>query len=385
MGPASKRRGACALVAALSVALVLTWSAVRVHYIDGGNWTALFCSGADFREPPELDAGTYRVPRRGYDGQFYRLLAHDPFLDKGYARYVDEPQYRFRRCLVPMSAWLLALGQPAWIDRAYIAVEMIFIALGAYWFARLMVRRGRTPLWGLLFLVMPATLASFDRMLLDGPLTALFAGFLLYCEEERWNRVWVLAMLAGLTRETGLLLPAALVANRLVLRDWRGAARFALCAIPTLAWYAFLAVRLPGGGPLPEIGIPVWGLLRRLLFFRLDVDPMKQVVLRVTDFLALAGLIACVILTALWLRKHPEPVATCVALYACLASMLGPPVLEDPFAFARVVSPLVLWIAIEAVARKKWAALGPPLFISLSVSLVFAIPLVTIGKTLLRR
>ena len=46
-------------------------------------------------------------------------------------------------------------------------------------------------------MVVPATLASFDRMLTDGPLTALFAGFLLYCEEQRWTRVWVLALLAA--------------------------------------------------------------------------------------------------------------------------------------------------------------------------------------------
>jgi len=77
-------------------------------------------------------------------------------------------------------------------------------------------------------------------MLCDGPLVALFAAFVLYCEEERWSRVWVLAMLAALTRETGMLLTAALVTDRLWRRDWRRAVWFAASGIPAAAWYARL-------------------------------------------------------------------------------------------------------------------------------------------------
>jgi hypothetical protein len=57
----------------------------------------------------------------------------------------------------------------------------------------------------------------------------------------------------------------------------------------------------------------------------------------------------------------------------------------EVFGFARPVSPLLLWIMIEAVSRKTWSALAPPLLVSLSVSLVFASPLVTVMKGLLRR
>ena len=366
--------------------LVLAWSAVRVHYIDGGNWTALFCVGASVPMPPELVAMTYRVPYGGYDGQFYRLLAHDPFLNRHYARYADAPQFRFRRCLIPLLAWILALGHQSWIDGAYIAIEMLFIATGVYWCARLCVRRGRSPLWGLLFVAVPATLASFDRMLVDGPLAALFAGFLLYCDEERWGRVWLLAALAALTRETGLLLAAAMVADRLWRSDWRGALRYAACAVPALAWYAVLATALPRGQSLDEIGMPVWGVLLRLLVFRPYSTAIGQFVLRATDLLAVVGLIASVVLTAVWLRKGPvRQVTVCAGLYACLALVLGSKVMEDPFAFGRVISPLLLWILMEAVARRKWLALAPPLMVSLSVSMVFVMPAIAIAHALLGR
>jgi hypothetical protein len=377
------------LVAILSVLLVFVWTAARIHYAFGGNWTAVFCTGTIPRVPPDLDAGTYRFEGGGYDGQFYRYLAHDPFLQKGYFRYVDSPQLRFRRLLVPLAAWLFGFGQRRWIDDAYIAVEMLFLGLGGYWCARLLARRGRSPLWGLLFVVVPATLTSFDRMLVDGPLAALFAGFLLYCEEERWTRVWVVAMLAALTRETGLLFSAALVTDRLLHRDWRRAAWFASSGVPAVAWYGYLATRLPHERPPSILAVPAWGLLRRLLWFRpyADPDPRVQLLVRVTDFLAVLGLAISIVLAVRWLLERGfGPVTLCVGFFAALALVVGAPShMVEAFGFARPVSPLLLWIMIEAVSRKTWSAMAPPLLVSLSVSLVFASPFVTVMKGLLGR
>ena len=53
----------------------------------------------------------------------------------------------------------------------------------------------------------------------------------------------------------------------------------------------------------------------------------------------------------------------------------------EAFGFARPVSPLLLWIMIEAVSRRIWIALAPPLMVSLSVSLVFGRPLITIVES----
>jgi hypothetical protein len=383
----STSRGACAFVAILFTLLVFAWTAARVHYVAGGNWTIVFCTGAAVRVPPDLAAGTYRSPATGYDGQFYRFLAHDPFLRAGYFRYVDAPQLRFRRLLVPLAAWGFGFGQSQWIDGAYLAVELLFLALGGYWCARLLVRRGRSPWWGLLFLVAPATLASFDRMLVDGPLAALFAGFLLYCEEERWARVWVLAMLAALTRETGFFLGAALALDCLWHRRWRQATWFAASGIPAAAWFAYVAARLPHERAVTIFAAPAWGIIRRLFWFRPYPDPALQLLLRVTDLLAVAGLAISLILAVRWaLGCRVGPVTICVGLFAALALVLGgPDHMTDAFGYGRPVSPLLLWVMVEAVSRKKWLALAPPLCVSLSVSLVFALPLVTVVKGLLGR
>jgi hypothetical protein len=130
----------------------------------------------------------------------------------------------------------------------------------------------------------------------------------------------------------------------------------------------------------------VWNLLQRLLIFRAYAYPIGQTVVRTLDFLAVAGLIVCLVLAVLWLLKRPfGPVPVCIALYACLALVLGPEVMMDPFAFGRVISPLLLWIMIEAVASEKWAALAPPLLVSMNVGLVFVKPAITIAQALLRR
>lgn len=385
--PLAAGRSACAWLALLSVLLVSGWTWARIHYAFGGNWTAVFCTGTTLAVPPDLEAGTYRSGGTGYDGQFYRYLAHDPFLQRDYARFVDSPRLRFRRVLVPLAAWLFGLGRRGWVDPAYIVLEMIFPGLGVYWCARLFVRRGQSPLWGLLFLAVPATLASFDRMLSDGPLTALFAGFLLYSEEERWTRVWLLAMLAALTRDTGLILAAALVGDRLWHRDWRGAAWFASSVLPALAWYGYIAVHLPPDRPVSVLAIPGWGLLRRLLWLRPYPNPFLQLLLRATDFLAVLGLAISIAFAVRWLPNCRQgPVAICIGLFAVLALVLGAPVcMVEAFAFGRPISPLLLWVMIEGVSRAAWAALAPPLMVSLSVGLVFANPLFAIIKGLLGR
>jgi len=226
-GPTSSRpsasRGACALVAIMSMLVVLAWTAARIHYAFGGNWTAAFCTGMTARVPPDLDAGTYRFEGAGYDGQFYRYWRTTQF-----SKEVTSAMSMRRNCVSPASGSAGGLGvrlRAAELDRQ--GVHCRGDALRGV--GRILVRPvdgapRSLSAWGLLFVVVPATLASFDRMLVDGPLTALFAGFLLYCEEERWGGVWVLAMLAALTRETGLLLGAALVTDRLWHRDWRRAA-----------------------------------------------------------------------------------------------------------------------------------------------------------------
>jgi hypothetical protein len=197
----------------------------------------------------------------------------------------------------------------------------------------------------------------------------------------------VLAALAALTRDTGLLIGAALVIDRLWHRDWQQAACFGASVVPAVAWYGYLAVQLPPDMPVSILAAPGWGLVRRLLWLRPYPDPRLELLLRVTDFLAVLGLGVSITVAVRWLwHSRPGPVTICVALFAVLAVVLGAPAhMVDAFGFGRPVSPLLLWAMIEAVSRKAWAALAPPLLVSLSAGLVFADPVIAIAKGLLGR
>src|SRR5581483_6603235 len=156
----------CALTAIAATALLLAWMGFVVHYADGGNWTALFCIGDRTPVAPEIQQGVYRWPNSGgYDGAFYRTLAHDPSLRRGFGRYVDGPRLRFRRILIPALAWILGGGSDSAIDVTYVAAMLAFVAGGAFWFAEYAAALGRSVLWGFAYLLLPSTIISIDRML----------------------------------------------------------------------------------------------------------------------------------------------------------------------------------------------------------------------------
>ncbi len=97
----------------LGAALLFLWQLATVRANYGGNWTALYCTGANLLGvPPALDSEhIYLFPHsKGYDGQNYHYVAHDPFLRRGFARYIDSARVRHARILVPGLAYVLALG-----------------------------------------------------------------------------------------------------------------------------------------------------------------------------------------------------------------------------------------------------------------------------------
>ena len=187
--PAGGSRSACGdhvtrkpiLLALAAVLGMWLWQFATVHFNYGGNWTALFYTAPDWPRPAFLASeNLYTFPGSlGYDGQMYHFIAHDPLMRRGAVAAMDDPALRYRRILVPALAWAVALGRDSAIHAAYLAVILGFVFLGVYWLARAMLIQGRHPAWGLMFVLMPATLVSMDRMTVDVALAALTAGFVL--------------------------------------------------------------------------------------------------------------------------------------------------------------------------------------------------------------
>src|SRR5690606_12205186 len=66
-------------------------------------------------------------PGSGYDGQFYAQLSIDPTLrDPALDRAIDSLPVRGRRILLSWTAFLVGLGQPAWILQVYALQNVVF-------------------------------------------------------------------------------------------------------------------------------------------------------------------------------------------------------------------------------------------------------------------
>lgn len=350
------------MVAGTAVVLCFASQVVAVHNAYQGNWTGLFYHGSAFPSPPALRASTWVHPGHGYDGQFYRFAAHDPLLRHGYAGRMDDAALRYRRILLPALASLASPFGIGAVDAAYLALLLAAIGAGVWFTAALVAVSGQSTWWGLLFLALPATIASVDRALLDGPLCAAVAAFLYF-----HRRGWIGAMVAtcaaaALLRETGLLLAGAGMLGAMMERRPKRAAAFAASTVALLAWAAYVASVAPSGTYGNIMSRPVWGLFARLLEFRSvpEWPPLVTAAIQALDVASMLGLIAAIgISIRLGVRDWPAAPAILGLLFGALAMTLAAPShLLDPFGYLRPVSPLLLLVSLEAVRRgTRWMLL----------------------------
>jgi hypothetical protein len=343
------------LAALLCTASLAGWQALTVHYTYGGNWTGLYCTGSRFYPPPlPLRSESIYIFQNsyGYDGQVYHYIAHDPFLQRGFASQMDAPRFRYRRILVPGLAFLLAFGQDRRIDTAHLAVLWIFIFLGAYWLGRLAVRHGHSAWFGLCFGLAPAVLVSIDRLTVDFALAACCAGFVLYEQERSPYKLYAVLAMAGLTREFGLILPAAWCVYLAGRRRFREAAVYSTAAAPTACWYLFVYRHTPPGDPAILSWAPFTGILGRIIHpFPYPFGGFTRILAGGLDLLALAGIVAALGWVVHRARARSWTPAT-VALYGLAiftVAVSSQAVWSEVYAFGRGLTPLVLLAALDGM------------------------------------
>jgi len=355
--------------AALAAAAIGLWWLLAVRYAYQGQATALFMIGEHTpmpawlkeREPPYRWRGS-----GGYDGQYFHLLAHAPLDLRGIAPLMDRPRMRCQRILIPVSAWLLAGRRFEWIDPAYFAVILVSMAAGVWWTARLAAHHGLSPCWGLVFLALPSSLGSVERMLVDGPLLAALAGFLLFMETGSWRAAWLLAAAAPFVRETGLLIPAAAVVVFGIRRSWMTAALWSAAAAPFLLWL-LLIQELPGNGPMHWAG--AFHSVRQLVTQneKFEHYPQYRLWLQALDLAALAGFLgACAAsLRGCWIswtktaRLSPALAAAALSAGAALALCHFEPrhAWDSVFSLGRVFAPVYFGLLIHGItSNKPWPA-----------------------------
>jgi hypothetical protein len=358
--PSPQQRRRALLWATAATLLGFAWQACLVHVLYGGDWTSLFYQG-DHQVLPEALRDSYIFHNSaGFDGQYYRVVAHDP-LARGDLRAVDAPVLRYRRILVPGLAYVLGLGVHPWIDRAYDFVILASLFLGAYWAALLVSAVGFSPAWGMAYLLVPGVFCGIERAAVDIVLISLTLGSLWYALTRNNVALYGILLCAPLARETGICLTAGFVLWYAVERQWRRAALFATSALPALFWFAYLARRMPPDTLHRFTWIPLEELW--LMKFRYDTNQVSgashipgaawlQVLLY---YCAVAAAMMAFYLAVRHLRTHlASPHGIALLLFTFIAVMsFAPGLWFSAYNFTRVFAPLAILLAWEGLIRKQ--------------------------------
>lgn len=345
--------------------LVITWQSLTVRYNYQGQWSALFCTGSKTVIPPIVAAEhPYEFTgAAGWDGQIYHAIAHDPWLRRGSVPYVEAARLRYRRILIPALAYVLAGGNDRLVDPMYRFVIVLFVGLGAGWLALLMQAKGKPAVLGLIFLILPASVASIDREAIDVGLLSLCCAFVVYTRHfESPKILYIVLLLAGLVRDTGLLLVAAYCIWLLLQRDVRKSAAYATAAVPAIGWYLFVNSRTPPYSEYGSLAVPFSGVIHRLMHpMEYFGGTLSVLFTRSMDVLAAAGVLMALIwaIRFAW-RARTDPVHIAVILFALLGILIWQPGnWLEALDYARILSPLLFFEALEYLERPHLAMLAP--------------------------
>jgi hypothetical protein len=351
------------MVGASTVLIVLAWQYSTVTCNFQGKWIGLFSLGNKWPLPPQL-ASEYPGllgDAAGYDGLFYHLASHDPWLTRGFWQFADNSSLRWRRILVPGLAHLLALGEDARVHASYIAVNLAFIFAGAFWLGRFSVLNGMSPALGFAFLLVPSVMISIDRLTIDTALAALTIGFMLYSSESKCARSLALLTLCPLARETGLALTAGRAWQHTKEREWGKLALTLLSALPFVLWCIFLALRLPRDDT-PWLSFPLMGIVRRTLHPVIYPITGRWVALAAgLDYLAVIGVwLALAFCVYLAVKRGAGLLEKSIYVFAAGSILLGKAdIWGGSYDFGRTLSPFFIMMGLIAMRDRNWFPLIP--------------------------
>ncbi len=349
-------------IASLVVLLALGWQYATVSVNYDGNWTALFCTAGRRPVPPALAGERVYTfeDSEGFDAQFYHYIAHEP-LPGEMAPYIEAARMRYRRILMPATAWLLSLGRQDAIDFAYLAAGYLFLVLGMLWTGRYAARLGLSERWTLIFAAAPASIVFVDRLTVDHALAALTAAFALHAVRRPSWKLWVILALVPLAREIGILLTVAYCLYCLIWREWKLAGVFAASAVPFGLWNLFLT-RVTPPAPYETPVAP----LSRLVHWLTHAQPYPpdvplRTLVEAGDVLALLGAVAGMVLAGvLVVRRRSDPAALAAAGFALLAIFVQrDDVWQTPYNYGRIFSPMFLLVALGWMPVNRWLGVLP--------------------------
>lgn len=188
---------------------------------------------------------------RGYDGQFYYYIALDPFLlyykdtPSLYREVVDSARYRYERIGFPLLINIFSLDHPELYAQTMIWLILAGQAVGVFFLWKIAAFFQRSPLWALLYVLVPGFLISLHLALPEPIAAAFLLGGVFFYLKERFPTAMLFFAFSILIRETTILYIGILVLVEGMQRKRIAPALLLGCSvIPYVAWKAYLTWRL---------------------------------------------------------------------------------------------------------------------------------------------
>ena len=292
----------------------------------------------------------------GFDGQFSYYLARDPTLTATCAHTaatcpLDAPVLRAQRILYPTLARVLALGHPALLPKALLAINLCAIVATALVIGVICRDAGASRWLGVGAALFCGEVLAWLRDLAD-PLSVLWlavAVFLLYRRQYFGSALAVAAML--LTREQLVILLPFFVLPLVAERRWRSLGVFIVVAcLPFGAWQVVLHAfygqwpLLTSGSANPITHVPFGGLAQASS--RQDFGLIVMCV--AVPVAAAAGIALVRIGRAGFVGLLRDPVPLMVVVYCLLVSLVGLQSWLDMWSPARLAAPAMILGVIVA-------------------------------------
>ena len=199
------------VVMLITSVFALMFSAARLQALGGGP-ASFVVAGDQFVRVAAAPAGLPVTHGPGYDGQFFYRLALRPWTQHRteFGITFDEPAYRQQRIVYPLVSFVVGRGAPAATAWVLLGCNIAAAAALGWLGAALARRRTRHALWGLAFAAYPGFVLVIARDLADLLAAALLLAGILALDRQRPVLAAATLTLAGLTRESTLVLPLAL-------------------------------------------------------------------------------------------------------------------------------------------------------------------------------
>jgi hypothetical protein len=220
-------------------------------------------AGDQFVDPAQLLSPIIVKPHSaGYDGQFYYRIALAPLhlQPDAYGVHFDSAAWRVQRILYPALGWAAALGKPQWTPASLFLVNLAGIGAIAFTAVRLTKQFSLPAYLPLAVVLWPGLMFSLAHDTTE----IVAAAFLLAAVEayfaQRLVLFTVLAALATLARETGILFVAGVLCfelagafRRPTNGGWYRPAIVVLALVPFLLWREVQFLVLDQAPPAADI------------------------------------------------------------------------------------------------------------------------------------